>query len=270
MSDAINCIHPQAQLHKDVRVGPFTVIERDVVIGEGTWVGPHVTIMSGVRIGRHCQIFPGAVIGGIPQDLKFRGEATYVRIGDHTTIREGVTINRGTSASYQTTVGDQVLLMAYVHVAHDCKIGPGCILANAVQLAGHVEVGAHAQLGGKAVVRQFVKIGAYAMVGGGSLVRKDVPPFIKVAREPIRYCGVNVIGLRRRGLTAEQIQTIQTIYRYIFQKGLPLHEALARIQAEIAPLPIVDTVLNFIREATLGIVKKPALTSDKFSYLSRF
>lgn len=255
MSQPLNCIHPQAKLGNDVRVGPFTVIEEDVVIGEGTWIGPHVTIMPGARIGSHCQVFPGAVIAAVPQDLKFQGEATTVEIGDHTVIREYVTIGRGTMASHKTVIGHNVLLMAYVHVAHDCVIGNHCIVANAVQLAGHVQLEDYAKVGGTAAVRQFVKIGAYAMVAGGALVRKDVPPFIKVAREPIKYCGVNVIGLRRHGFTDQQIQTLQAIYRYIFQQGLPLADALARIEREVAPSPERAAILSFISHSKRGIVK---------------
>jgi len=256
MSQSLNCIHPQAQLGSNVKVGPFTVIEEDVIIGEGSWIGPHVTIMSGARIGNYCQIFPGAVIAAIPQDLKFQGEATTVEIGDHTVIRECVTISRGTAASHKTAIGHHVLLMAYVHIAHDCVIGKHCIVANAVQLAGHVQLEDYAQIGGTAAVRQFVKIGAYAMVAGGSLVRKDVPPFIKVAREPIKYCGVNVIGLRRHGFTGQQIQTLQLIYRYIFQLGLPLADALIRIEQEIPSSPERAAILNFIKTSQRGIVKE--------------
>lgn len=255
MSQLVNCIHPQAKLGDNVRVGPFTVIAEDVVIGEGTWIGPHVTIMPGARLGRHCQVFPGAVIAAVPQDLKFQGEATTAEIGDHTVIREYVTISRGTVANQKTVVGHHVLLMAYVHVAHDCMIGNHCIVANAVQLAGHVQLEDYASVGGTAAVRQFVKIGTYAMVAGGSLVRKDVPPFIKVAREPIKYCGVNIIGLRRHGFTEQQIQTIQLIYRYIFQQDLPLAEALARIEHAVAPSPAREAILHFIRHSELGIVK---------------
>lgn len=255
MSQSLNYIHPQAKLGDNVRVGPFTVIEEDVAIGEGTWIGSHVTIMPGAGIGSYCQIFPGAVIAAIPQDLKFRGEATTVEIGDHTVIRECVTISRGTVASHKTVVGHNVLLMAYVHVAHDCVIGNHCIIANAVQLAGHVRLEDYVRIGGMAALRQFVKIGTYAMVAGGTLVRKDVPPFIKVAREPIKYCGVNIVGLRRHGFTDQQIQMLQAIYRYIFQQGLPLIDALARIECEVAPSPEKEAILRFISHSKCGIVK---------------
>jgi UDP-N-acetylglucosamine acyltransferase len=255
MNQPLNYIHPQAQLGKNVSVGPFTTISENVIIGEGTWIGPNVTIFSGARIGRHCQIFPGAVIAATPQDLKFRGEDTIAEIGDYSIIRECVTVSRATIAGPKTTIGKHVLLMAYVHVAHDCTIADHCIVANAVQLAGHVELEMHAKIGGTAALRQFVKVGAYAMVGGGTLVKKDIPPFVKVAREPLRYCGLNVIGLKRLGFTAEQISTIQLIYHYIFQQNLPLAEALRQIEQEVPPCWEKEIILKFISNAKLGIVK---------------
>jgi len=255
MTEALNQIHPHAQIGKDVSIGPFTTIADNVIIGDGTWIGPHVTIMSGARIGRHCQIFPGAVIATIPQDLKFQGEDSFAEIGDHTVVREYVTISRGTVAGPVTRIGKHVLLMAYVHVAHDCIIGDHCILANAVQLAGHVELGNHVKIGGTAAFRQFVKVGEHAMVGGGSLVRKDIPPFVKAAREPVKYCGLNVIGLRRQGFTFQQIQTIKEIYSFIFQQGLPLAEALQQIEEQVPSCMEKDMVLSFIRHAGLGIIR---------------
>jgi UDP-N-acetylglucosamine acyltransferase len=255
MRQPLNYIDPQAQLGKGVTVGPFTVIEADVIIGEGTWIGPHVTILSGARIGRHCQIFSGAVIAAIPQDLKFQGEPTTVTIGDRTVVREYVTISRGTAADGETIIGQQVLLMAYVHVAHDCKIGNHCIVANAVQMAGHVHIANYANIGGAVAIRQFVKIGAYAMVSGGSLVKKDVPPFIKVAREPLKYCGLNKVGLSRHSFSDEQMQILQRIYSYIFQQDLPLPDALACIRQEIQPCAEKEAVLAFIQESERGIVK---------------
>jgi UDP-N-acetylglucosamine acyltransferase len=255
MRQSLNYIHPDAQLGANVQVGPFTVIEADVTIGAGTWIGPHVTILSGARIGNYCQIYPGAVIAAIPQDLKFKGETTTATIGDHSIIREYVTISRGTAAGGETIVGQQVLLMAYVHVAHDCKIGNHCIVANSVQMAGHVELGDYVNIGGTAAIRQFVKIGAYAMVSGGSLVRKDVPPFIKVAREPLKYCGLNSVGLSRHGFSAEQMELLQRIYRYIFLQDLPLTEALACMMREIPPCSEREAILAFIQQSERGIVK---------------
>ncbi len=255
MIEAFNQIHPHAQIGKDVSIGPFTTIADNVVIGDGTWIGPHVTIMPGARIGPHCQIFPGAVISTITQDMKFQGGDSLVEIGEHTVVREFVTINRGTFAGSATIIGKHVLLMAYVHVAHDCIIGDHCILANAVQLAGHVEIGNHAKIGGTAALRQFVKVGEHAMVGGGSLVRKDIPPFVKAAREPVKYCGLNVVGLRRQGFTLQQLETIKLIYSFIFQRDLPLADALQQIEEQVPACVERDMVLNFVRHAGLGIIK---------------
>lgn len=251
----LNQIHPHAQIGKDVSIGPFTVIADDVVIGDGTWIGPHVTVMPGARIGAHCQVFPGAVISTTTQDMKYQGGNSLVKIGDHTVVREFVTINRGTLPGSATIIGKYVLLMAYVHVAHDCIIGDHCILANAVQLAGHIELGDHAKIGGTAALRQFVKVGEHAMIGGGSLVRKDIPPFIKAAREPVKYCGLNVVGLRRQGFTFQQIENIKWIYRFIFQQDLTLADALQKIELQVPSSIEKDKILDFVRHATLGIIK---------------
>src|SRR6476661_1813211 len=251
-------IHPDARLAPGVTVEPFTTIAADVEIGEGSWIGPNVTIMNGARIGRHCQIFPGAVVAGIPQDLKFAGEKTTAHIGDYTVLRECVTVNRGTVDRGETHVGSHCLLQAYVHVAHDCHIGDHCVISNSVQIAGHVQVGDWAILGGTSAIHQFVSIGAHAFVGGGSLVRKDVPPFVKAAREPLTYAGVNPVGLRRRGFTDEQLATIQHLYRILFLGGYNTQEALNRIEADIAPSAERDFALDFVRAATRGIIKGPS------------
>lgn len=201
-------IHPNAKVATNVKIDPFTVIHQNVEIGEGTWIGSNVTIMEGARIGKNCRIFPGAVLSAIPQDLKFEGEVTTVEIGDNTTIREFVTIHRGTSDRWKTVVGRNCLIMAYTHIAHDCKIGDNCILSNNTQVAGHVTVGNHAILAGMCAVHQFVNIGQHAFVAGGSLVRKDVPPFIKAGRMPLSYAGVNSVGLKRKGFTVETLSLI--------------------------------------------------------------
>ena len=250
-----NYIHPQAKIGKDVTIGPFSCISENVEIGEGTRIASNVVILPGARIGRFCNIFSGAVIAAIPQDQKFKGEDTLAKIGDYTTIREYVTISRGTLAGPDTIIGSHVLLMAYVHVAHDCIIGDYTVLANTVQLAGHVELGNHVKIGGMAAVRQFVKVGDYAMVVGGSLVRKDVPPFVKAAREPIKYCGLNLVGLKRNGFTNEQIQTLHHIYDLLFQQGLTRNEALARIRTQLPSCLEKDTILEFIQRAKLGIIR---------------
>ncbi|MBX2814588.1 MAG: acyl-ACP--UDP-N-acetylglucosamine O-acyltransferase [Saprospiraceae bacterium] len=248
-------IHPGANIGDNVTIEPFVTIAEDVVIGDNTWIGPHVTIMEGVVIGDNCKIFPGAVIGGIPQDLKFQGEESLVVIGNNVTIREYCTVNRGTSANFRTEIHDNVLLMAYVHVAHDCVINRNSILANSVNLAGHIEIGEYAILGGMTAVHQFVKIGEHVMVGGGSLVRKDIPPFVKAAREPLSYAGVNSIGLRRRGFTSEQINHIQDIYRILFVKGHNTRQAIKIVETSIRITPERDRILEFIAQADRGIMK---------------
>lgn len=248
-------IHTKASLGKKVSVGAFTTIDKNVEVGSGTWIGPHVTIMEGVKIGRNCKIFPGAVLGAIPQDLKYEGEDSTLEIGDNVTIREYCTLNRGTRANYKTKIGDNSLLMAYVHVAHDCIIGHNSILANNVNLAGHVEVGKYVILGGLVAVHQFVKIGDHSMVGGGSLVRKDIPPFVKAAREPLSYVGVNSIGLRRRGFSNRQVNHIQDIYRILFVKGNNTRQAVGIIEATIDATPEREKILKFITDADRGIMK---------------
>ena len=251
----LNSVHPDARIGEGVEIGPFTMISDDVEIGDGTWIGPHVTIMSGARLGKNCRVFPGAVIGAMPQDLKFEGESSVVEIGDGATIREYCTINRGTKANFKTTIGQNSLLMAYVHVAHDCMIGKNVILANSVNLAGHIEIGDFAVLGGISAVHQFVKIGEHTMIGGGSLVRKDVPPFVKAAREPLSYVGVNSIGLRRRGFTNEQINHIQDIYRILYVQGNNTSQAISIIEATIKSSRERDLIMSFIRNADRGIMK---------------
>ncbi len=248
-------VSPQAKIADNVTIDPFAVIHKNVEIGEGTWVGSNVTIFPGAKIGKNCRIFPGAVLSAIPQDLKYEGEETTVEIGDNVTIRECVTVNRGTKDRWKTSVGSNTLLMAYVHLAHDCEIGNGCILANSVQLAGHVIVGDFAILGGLTAVHQFVNIGTHAMVSGGSLVRKDVPPYTKAAREPLSYEGVNSVGLRRRGFGPEKIAEIQEIYRTLFVRGLNYTQAMKRIEAEMPATPERDEILDFIRQSDRGVMK---------------
>ncbi|MBC8084589.1 MAG: acyl-ACP--UDP-N-acetylglucosamine O-acyltransferase [Hymenobacter sp.] len=255
MNQPLAYIHPEAKIAQNVVVEPFTTIDKDVEIGEGTWIGPNVTIMSGARIGKNCKVFPGAVIAAIPQDLKFAGEKTTVYIGDNTVIRECVTVNRGTVDRMKTVVGSNCLLMAYVHVAHDCIIGNYCVLVNGVQVAGHVEIGDHAIIGGSSAVHQFVKVGAHAMVSGGSLVRKDVPPFVKAGREPLTYAGINSIGLRRRGYSDQKISEIQQLYRLLFLGGMNNNDALDKIELELAPSPERDEVVNFVRNSGRGVIK---------------
>ncbi len=248
-------LHPNAKIGKKVTISPYCFIDDDVIIGDDTWIGPNVTIFSGARIGKGCQIFPGAVISAIPQDLKFKGEKTTAEIGDHTTIREYVTINRGTSFAKKTVVGSNCLLMAYVHVAHDCILGDHVILANNVNLAGHVIIEDWAILEGLVAVQQFIKIGEHSFIAGGSLVRKNVPPYVKAAREPLSYAGVNHIGLKRRKFTTEQINQIQEIYRILFVKGYNTTHAIQIIEDSLEETPERNTILSFIKSADPGIMK---------------
>ena len=248
-------IHPQAKIAGNVVIEPFVTIDKDVVIGEGTWIGPNVVIMNGARIGKNCRIFSGSVISGIPQDLKFAGEDTTVEIGDNTTIRECVTINRGTKDRWKTVIGSNCLIMAYCHVAHDCVVGNNCIFSNNTTLAGHVTIGDYVVLAGMVAIHQFCHVGSHACVTGGSLVRKDVPPYVKAAREPLSYVGINSVGLRRRGYSSDQINEIQDIYRTIFVKKHNFSNALDIIEAERQPTEIRDEILDFIRNSNRGIMK---------------
>lgn len=248
-------IHPQAKIADNVVIEPFVTIHKDVEIGEGTWIGSNVTIMEGARIGKNCRIFPGAVISAIPQDLKFRGEQTLAIIGDNTTIRECVTINRGTSDHWKTEIGSNCLIMAYCHVAHDCVVGNNCIFSNNTTLAGHIFVGDYVVLAGMVAIHQFCKVGSHAFVTGGSLVRKDVPPYVKAAREPLSYAGINSVGLRRRGFSDDKINEIQDIYRTLFIKNNNVTKALDIIEADFKPTEERDEILNFINGSQRGIMK---------------
>lgn len=255
MNQPLAYIHPGAKIATGVTIEPFATIHDNVEIGEGSWIGANAVLNEGTRIGRNCRIYPGAIIAAIPQDLKFVGEETTAVIGDETTIREFVTVSRGTVDKHTTIIGSNCLVMAYVHVAHDCIIGNHCILANSVQLAGHVQIDDHVFIGGTSAVHQFVNIGAHAMVSGGSLVRKDVPPFVKAAREPLAYSGVNSVGLRRRGFSNEKINEIQEIYRCIYLKGLNNGDALDIIESQLSPSEERDLIVDFIRSSERGIMR---------------
>ncbi|NLO71421.1 MAG: acyl-ACP--UDP-N-acetylglucosamine O-acyltransferase [Porphyromonadaceae bacterium] len=255
MKQPLAYIHPDAKIARSVVIEPFVTIDKNVEIGEGTRIGSNATILEGTRIGKNCRIFPGAVIGAIPQDLKFKGEDSLVIIGDNTTIREFVTINRGTVAKGKTVVGDNCLLMAYCHVAHDCIVGNNVIMGNLTQLAGEVEVEDFAIMGGGTLIHQFCRIGAHCMIQGGSKVSKDVPPFITAGREPLSYAGVNAIGLRRRGFTNEQINEIQEVYRLIYQSRINTSHAIERIREEIPDSKERDEILFFVEKSQRGIIK---------------
>ena len=255
MKQPLAYVHPAAKIAPSVVIDPFVTIDQNVEIGEGTRIGSNGTIMEGARIGKNCTIFPGAVISAIPQDLKFRGEDTLAIIGDNTTIRECVTVNRGTAARGKTVVGNNCLLMAYCHVAHDCIVGDNVIMSNATQLAGEVVVDNFAVIGGGTLVHQFCHIGPHVMIQGGALVNKDIPPYVKAAREPIAYAGVNSIGLRRRNFSNEQIREIQEIYRYLYLSGLNVSDAVERIEAELPATKERDEIILFVRNSKRGIIR---------------
>lgn len=257
MNQPLAYVHPQADVADNVVIEPFVTIQKNVEIGEGTWIGPNVIIMEGARIGKNNKIFPGAVISAVPQDMKFKGEDTYVTIGDNNIIREFTTINRGTKANNETYIGENNLIMAYVHIAHDCTIQNNCILANNVALAGHIEVKDWSIIGGQAAVHQFVNIGYHTFISGGSLVRKDVPPYTKAAREPLSYSGINSIGLRRRGYKAQTINEIQDIYRYIYLRNMNVSQAVQYIEAELPATPERDVIISFIQNSSRGIMRGP-------------
>jgi len=255
MKNPIAYIHPGAKIASNVTVEPFAYIDDNVVIEEGSWIGPNACIMKGSRLGKNCKVFPGAVVGCIPQDLKFNGESTTVEIGDNVSIRECVTINRGTNANQKTVVGNNCLLMAYTHIAHDCVLGNNVILANSVNLAGHIELNDFVIVEGTAAIQQFIKVGAHAFIAGGSLVRKDVPPFVKAAREPLSYIGVNTVGLQRRGFKEDCVQQIKDIYRILFVKGYRTEKALKMIENDFPVTDEREAILNFAKTSTTGLMK---------------
>ena len=255
MANSLNYIHPEAKIGKNVVIEPFAFVDKNVEIGDNTWIGPNAVINSGARIGTNCKIFSGATIAAIPQDLKFAGEETLTEIGDNTVIREYVNISRGTIGKKTTKIGANCLIMAFVHIAHDCIIGDHCIIVNSVQLGGHVNIDDWAIIGGASAVHQFVKVGSHVMISGGSLVRKDVPPYVKAAREPLTYCGINSVGLRRRGFTNERINDIQEIYRNLYLSGLNNAKALEKIETLIPSSEERDNITSFVRKSERGIMK---------------
>jgi UDP-N-acetylglucosamine acyltransferase len=248
-------VHPEAKIGVNVIIEPFATIEKDVIIGDGTWIGSGAVVRNGTRVGVNCKIDSFAVIAGLPQDLKFKGEYTTVEIGNNTTIREFVTVNRGTAAKMKTVIGDNCLIMSYVHIAHDCVIGNNVILAGYAGLSGEVEIDDWAILAGSSLVNQFVHIGCHTFIGGASKVSKDVPPYVKAAREPLAYVGINSIGLRRRNFSNEKIAEIQDIYRIIFQKDMNYSDACDYIETNMSVSPERDEIVNFIRGSKRGIMK---------------
>ncbi len=252
--DSRAAVSPKAQLESGVVVGPFAVIEDDVTIGSGTVVGSHALIASGARIGRECRIHHGAVVGTTPQDLKFRGEQTTLEIGNHTTIREYVTLNRGTTDRGKTTIGSHCFIMAYTHVAHDCSVGNNVILANSVNMAGHVVIEDHVVIGGLVPLHQFVHVGRHAMIGGGFRVPKDVPPYILAGQEPLVFQGLNLVGLKRRNFSKELLDLLRRTYAILYESNLNVTQALERIHAEIAPAEEVTHIVEFIEKSKRGII----------------
>ncbi|MDH1602050.1 acyl-ACP--UDP-N-acetylglucosamine O-acyltransferase [Empedobacter sp. GD03739] len=248
-------VHPTAKIGENVTISPFSSVYEDVEIGDGTWIGPNVTIMSGARIGKNCKIYPGTVISGEPQDLKYEGEKTLTYIGDNTTIRECVTVNKGTNALGYTKIGDNCLIMATAHIAHDCVVGNNVVIVNAVGLAGHIEVGDFAFIGGYSAVHQFTKIGEHAFVAGATQIRKDVPPYVKAAKNPVAYAGVNAIGLRRKGFTSEEIFEIQGIYRILYQQKNNVSQAVEQILEKFPDSHYREVILDFINTSDRGIMK---------------
>ena len=256
MISPLASIHPKAQLGSNVTIDPFAVVQENVVIGDGSHIMSHAVLLPFSRIGKECRIFPGSVIGGVPQDLKYVGEETTAEVGDHTTIRECVTINRGTKDKWKTKVGSHCLLMAYTHIAHDCIIGDHVILANGVQLAGHVEIGDYAIIGGLAGAHQFTRIGAHTYIAGHSVIRKDVPPYVIAAREPMSYMCLNIVGLQRRHFPQEQIDTISRIYHLLFIGNYSTTKAITLINEQVQDGPLKTEILRFIEESKAGIIKR--------------
>jgi len=248
-------VHPDAQIGDGTEISAFSSIAADVVIGQNCWIGPNATIMDGARLGDRVRVFPGAVVSAVPQDLKYKGEPTLTFIGHDTTIRECATINRGTLDRQETRVGTHCLLMAYSHVAHDCLVGDHVILANLATLAGHIRIHDWAILEGMVAVQQFITVGEHTFIGGGSLVRKDVPPYVKCAKEPLSFAGVNVIGLRRRGFSEESIRQIEDIYRLIYVRGHNMSKALELVEQESTPSEERDRILQFIKSSQPGVIK---------------
>ncbi|HVE61193.1 MAG TPA: acyl-ACP--UDP-N-acetylglucosamine O-acyltransferase [Chitinophagaceae bacterium] len=258
MISPLASVHPAAKLGNKVIIEPFAVIHDNVTIGDNSIVMSHAVVMPFSSVGKNCKIFPSAVIGGIPQDLKFAGEESTVEIGDGTTIREFVTVNRGTKDRWKTVIGNNSLLMAYAHVAHDCSIGNHVIIANGVQLAGHVEIGNYAIIGGLAGAHQFTRIGAHTYIAGHTVIRKDVPPYVKAAREPMSYMGLNIVGLQRRKFPADKIDLLSKIYHLLFIGNHSTSTAIKLINEQVSDSDLKNEVLQFVQDSKIGIIKRYA------------
>lgn len=248
-------VDPEARIGENCEIGPFCFVDRGVVIGDNNKLMNSVTLLYGTRMGSGNVLFPGAVVGAIPQDLKFRGEDTTAQIGDNNTIRENVTVNRGTAAKGQTVVGNGNLIMEGAHIAHDVQLGNGCIVGNSTKIAGEVVVDDYANISASVLVHQFCRIGSYVMIGGGTRTGQDVPPFVMAAREPVAFCGLNIVGLRRRGFQPELIENIHTAYRLLYQRGKLRDDCLAQIEAEVPMSPEIEYILDFVKTSKRGIIK---------------
>ncbi|MCC8117413.1 MAG: acyl-ACP--UDP-N-acetylglucosamine O-acyltransferase [Bacteroidales bacterium] len=248
-------VHPDAKIHPSVVIEPFATIEANVEIDEGTHIYGNATVMWGARLGKNCRVFPGAVVGGEPQDLKFKGEETVAIIGDNTTLRECVTVHRGTASKGKTIVGSNCLIMAYSHVAHDCVVGNNVVMSNATQIAGEVEIDDFAIVGGGTLIHQFCHIGRNVMIQGGALINKDIPPYVLAAHEPIAFAGINVIGLRRKGFDNQTIEEIQDIYRMLYLSGLNFTDAVKRIEREMPQSIERDRIIEFVKNSKRGIIR---------------
>jgi UDP-N-acetylglucosamine acyltransferase len=249
-------VSPKSEIAPDVEIGPYTIVGDQVTIGAGTRIGPHVVIDPHTSIGTNCQIFQYAALGAIPQSVKFEGEVSEACIGDNTVIREFVTVHRGTAfGGGETIVGPNCFLMAYTHIAHDCRIGEGVVMANNATLAGHIIIGDHATVGGLVAVHQFVNVGEFAFVGGKSAVVKDVPPYMIAAGDRARLHGLNRVGLKRHGFTPDTLKALKKTYRILFRYGLTINEGLERVAAEVEALPEVLRIVEFIKASERGVTR---------------
>ena len=249
-------IHPDAVIGDNCEIGPFCFVDANVVIGDNNHLMNSVTLLSGTRMGNDNTLFPGAVIGAIPQDLKFRGEETTAEIGDNNTIRENVTINRGTAAKGRTVVGSNNLLMEGMHVGHDCFIGSGCIIGNSTKIAGEVVIDDFAIISASVLIHQFCHIGSYVMVSGGTRTGQDVPPFCIAAREPVAYCGLNLVGLKRRNFPTEVINALHSAYLILYQNSKLFNERIAEIRENVMPGKEIDYLLDFLANSKRGFIGK--------------
>ena len=247
-------VDPGAELGTDVEIGPYAVVGPGVTLGDRSVVASRAVLERNVRLGADCRVGTGSILGGDPQDLKFKGEETWVEIGEGTVVREYTTVNRGTSQSFRTSIGRKCLLMSYVHVAHDCHIGDEVVLSNVVQLAGHITIGDCVTVSGLTPIHQFVKIGAYAFIGGLSRVTKDVPPFVKAAGSPMKLYGLNTIGLQRRGFAPGTMRELKKAYMLFFQSDLNVSQALERARTELEQLPEVVQLIKFVEESERGVL----------------